>query len=257
MGGKKGGGSSQSGFVPQPAGTTSPELSAFLKEFTEQSRPVRQDVFAQINEAQRTGGIGAQIPSIQKSVEASRAATSGALRGFDEQSASAGPGFAGSEFSKRIRALMALSGAQETEAIPTTYAKQLSDVAPALALGSASTLTSGLVPMSQLGLQSTISRQQVNAQQQAAKGQSDSATIGAIVSIAAIAAQAYCWIAETLYGRYSVKAYRARLGLARWDGPTAAFVRWVYVWAGPLLARRRWLCLPLKPLFDAAVRRGR
>ena len=124
-------GSSQSGFAYQP----DPSISQFTSEVREQSRPVREEVFKQVFEALRTGGIGARLPIAQRGVESSRAATSATLRELDEGFAQAGG--RNNEFNQRIRALTSMAGAQETEAIPTAIAREWADIAPSLALGSA------------------------------------------------------------------------------------------------------------------------
>src|SRR3989304_3775010 len=116
-GGRRSSGGGGGGFTSTP----DPEVSAFAKEVREQSRPVREEVFKQVFEALRTGGIGARLPIAQRAVESSRSATSATLRELDEGFAQAGG--RNNEFYQRIRALTALAGRQETEGIPTAIAR--------------------------------------------------------------------------------------------------------------------------------------
>lgn len=70
-----------------------------------------------------------------------------------------------------------------------------------------------------------------------------------------------CWIAAAIYGDGTPAFYRARnFIMHKWTGLVADATRYVYRVVGPWLAprvrRHAWLRRALKPLFDAAVRRG-
>jgi len=154
---------------PQLTANPDPELQAFTKEIRETSKPVRDEVFSQVLEALKTGGVGAQIPSIQRSVEASKQATSSALRGLDEDLASSGFGRTG--FGARARGETLLAGEQATAQIPTLMAQDWLSVAPSLALGSAAQSFGGLTSAAGIGTQQRIAGSQIQAQRDIAKGQ--------------------------------------------------------------------------------------
>ena len=154
----------------QITGAPDPNVSGFVKEVRQQSGPVRDQVFSQISEALRTGGVNARIPIIQSSVEASKAATSQALKGLDQQTAQAGPGYANSPFAQMVRAQTQLQGSQSTEAIGPAIAKEFVDIAPSVALGSSAQIFTGLGTASSLGLQGAIAGQSLQAQRDIAKG---------------------------------------------------------------------------------------
>jgi hypothetical protein len=167
MGGGKGGsaGSGSTAITANP----DPETSAFTKELREGSKPIRDEVFGQVLEALKTGGIGARLPIIQKSVEASRAATSQALT--DTKAAASGTGLEKSPFLARILAETRLGGEQQTNAIPQAVAKEFIDIAPALATGSSAQILTGLLGAGSLGNQRSIAGSQVQASRDIAKGQ--------------------------------------------------------------------------------------
>ena len=154
---------------PQLTANPDPELSAFTKEIRETSKPVRDEVFGQVLEALKTGGVGAQIPSIQRSVEASRGATAQALRGTEEDLAASGLGR--TAFGQRALAETRLAGEQQTAQIPTLMAQDFLSVAPSLALGSAAQSFSGLTSAAGIGTQQRIAGSQIQAQRDIAKGQ--------------------------------------------------------------------------------------
>lgn len=137
-GGGKGGSSQTS---------ASRELEAFTGELREQSRPVRQEVFAQILEGLRTGGIGARIPIIQQAVEASRQATSSALRQLDQSLAQTG--LAGTAFGARARGETLLAGEQRTAQLPTELVQQFINTALSQATQTPTTIVQGLGAASQ------------------------------------------------------------------------------------------------------------
>jgi hypothetical protein len=178
------GGGGKSGS--QVSTTPDPNISAFVQEVRGESRPVRQEIFRQVTEALKTGGVGAQIPLITRAVESSRAATS---RTLAETEASLGRSrLAGTPFGQRILAETRLGGETATAQIPTALAQQFTSVAPNLALGSAGTVISGLTNASQIG----VAQRQIGAQESIAQmqmwGQIISALLGAGGSVGSGAA---------------------------------------------------------------------
>jgi hypothetical protein len=167
MGGGKGG-SSREGST-NISSTPDPEVSAFTKELREGTKPIRDEVYGQVLEALRTGGIGARLPIIQRSVEGSRAATSQALR--DTTASASGTGLEQSPFLARVLAETRLAGNRSTNAIPTNIAKEFIDIAPALATGSSAQILTGLLGAGQLGNQRSIAGSQIQASRDIAKGQ--------------------------------------------------------------------------------------
>lgn len=149
-----GGGKSQ-------ARSSGANLDKFLAEFQEQSGPARQTFFDQLNEALTTGGVGARLPIIQKSVEASKSATSAARVATTESLAKAGIG--GTPFGQQILAGQELQGNLATAQIPTNIIQQLIAQAPGAVLGSAQTLSGGFGQAAQVGAQRAGQDQQLFA----------------------------------------------------------------------------------------------
>lgn len=96
--------------------------------------------------------MGAQIPLIQRSVESSRAATSGALRGLEGDIAKS-PGLGGTPFAARLRSQTRMAGDQQTAGIPTQIASQMASQAPNLALSLPQISNQGLNASGQLSSQ--------------------------------------------------------------------------------------------------------
>ncbi len=126
-------------------------LDKFVSEFAEVSKPARETFFGQLQEALTTGGIGARIPIIQKSVEASKSATSAALRGTEESLAKAG--IAGDPFGQRVLAQTRLAGETQTSQIPTNIIREMLAGAQSAVLGSAQTITGGFGQLAAVGAQ--------------------------------------------------------------------------------------------------------
>jgi len=252
-GGKGGGvGGNQISATPDPA------ISAFTEEVRAGTKPIRDTVFAQISEALRTGGVGARLPIVQKGNEASRSATSAALRSFDE--ATAGTGTERSPLTAAARGQISLAGEQRTAGIPVEAARELTQIAPNVALGSASTIIQGLTNAAGIGTQQAIGGEQIAAQRDIAKGNQQAAIISGIFSAVGGAAggAAACWIAAVLYGEGSMEFYAARSWIFhQWRGPVAACTRITYRIIGrPVawIARRSPLVQSwLRPWFDRAV----
>lgn len=124
-----------------PSTSASKAGEGFAKELQEQSRPLRQELFTQLLEGLQTGGVGAQIPIIQRSVEQSRVAGSNSLRQLDEQLALSG--LAGTPFGERSRAETVRLNEQNTASIPTNIVQQFIGQAPSLVTGTGQTATQG------------------------------------------------------------------------------------------------------------------
>lgn len=97
------------------------------------------------------------------------------------------------------------------------------------------------------------------SQREQAEKQGVGSSIG---TIAGIAAMAYCWVAEAIYGTDAEEFKLARWWIStQWEGRLADAARFVYRHVGPGLAphvrRHRALRVMLKPLFDLAVARAR
>src|SRR5262245_47727887 len=102
-----GGDVGKGGKVGGAAGT--PEVRNLASSLQQQgstifseTQPVMQQLLGQMSEALSTGGVGAQIPLIQKSVEASRQATSQGLREAEELGARVGGGRGSSALSNTL-----------------------------------------------------------------------------------------------------------------------------------------------------------
>lgn len=117
-----------------------------------ESTPLRRETLNQTLEAMRTGGVRAQIPLIQRSVEASRAGQSTALRGLEGQISQA-PGLGGTPFAARLQAMTRLAGEQQTAGIPTQIAGQMAGQAPNLSLQFPSISNQGLAASGNLSSQ--------------------------------------------------------------------------------------------------------
>ena len=187
MGGERGKGGEVGGAWSSPqVRNLASQLQQQGATLFSQSQQVTQPLFAQMAEALNTGGIGAQIPLIQKSVEASRQATSQGLREAEELGARVGGGRGSSALSNTLGQL-ALQGNLATSQIPTNIASQFISAAPSFALG-----TSGQA----LGYGGTAggifnTAQGIQAQRDIAKGQQQSQLISSIGSLAGAAGAAF------------------------------------------------------------------
>jgi hypothetical protein len=135
MGGERGKGGEVGGAWSSPeVRSLASSLQQQGSTLFSQSQPVTQQLLAQMSEALSTGGVGAQIPLIQKSVEASRQATSQGLREAEELGARTGGGRGSSALSNTLGQL-ALQGNLATSQITTNIASQFIAAAPGFALG--------------------------------------------------------------------------------------------------------------------------
>lgn len=138
-----------------------------------QAKPVQKELFGQTLEALRTGGVGAQIPIIQRTVESQKQALSGSLK--DLEGGLAGSNLAGTPFGQRILAQTAMQGRQEISNVPTAFAQQFISGAPGLTQGATGQGINLLGQASQTG--AGIYGQQLQGKQ--AKGQSKAQGAGA------------------------------------------------------------------------------
>lgn len=122
-GGKGGGGGGGGGQSAEQKATT----RFFLENV---SKPLADLLVPQIGEALSTGGVGARIPVAQKSVEASRSATSKSL--IDIATNLERAGILRTPTGQAVLGQAALSGEQRTRAIPTDIAAALANLAPDL-----------------------------------------------------------------------------------------------------------------------------
>ena len=168
--------------------TTDPAMSAAVSEMTATSRPVRNEVYRQVLEAMTTGGIGARLPIVQRGVEASRAATSSAMRQID--AGMAGTGLARSPYAQNLRNQALLQGELAANAIPTNVAKEYIDIAPALASGSSAQILTGLAQAAGIGQSGNIANAQIQASRDIAKGNQQAGMLSSLGQMAAMWAMA-------------------------------------------------------------------
>lgn len=95
------------------------------------ARPIQKEFGAQTLEALRTGGVGAQIPIIQRAVEQTRQAGAQGLRATEESLAQRNLG--GTPFGERILAQTRQQGRLAAAQIPTQFAQQFITGAPGFA----------------------------------------------------------------------------------------------------------------------------
>jgi len=124
-----------------------------------QSGPVRKELFAQVLEALKTGGVGAQIPVIQRAVENSRAASGQALQQTSDQLA--GANLSGTPYGQSILAQGRIAGNLASANIPTDIAQQFIGMGPGLATTTAQQGLGAVQSATSLNLQ----RQEFNAEQ--------------------------------------------------------------------------------------------
>lgn len=111
------------GAPQRPAAPTMPTVGAGPAA---ERVPTLDTLIAQIDEALKTGGVGAQMPIISRATEASRRATSSALSQLDEQLAATGLGR--SSYGMRNRGDILLRGEQATADIGPRIAQQFVDL---------------------------------------------------------------------------------------------------------------------------------
>lgn len=224
------------------------QLEAFAGELRTESRPGRRELFGQIFEALRTGGIGARLPIIQRAVESSMGATSQALRETEDRLR--GVGLEGTPFGQRILSDVTREGEFATSQIPTNIAQELINLAPSFITGAGQTATGA-------GGAATAANARVQSANVAAQAQILSSLILGASGAGAAGGAAVCWIAYALYGPTDKFVYafswvngpmlRSKLG---------KLAHKLYLKIGPTIAKYPVLCQLLKPLFDRAVSKG-
>lgn len=116
-----------------PTKTQSPQgldqLLNAAQTILRQTGPVRKELLGQTLEALKTGGVGAQIPIIQRAVEQSKEATGQALKGTSDQAAAGG---VTGPYLQSILAATRMKGEQNTSQIPTEIASNFIAGAPSL-----------------------------------------------------------------------------------------------------------------------------
>ena len=97
------------------AGSTTyeePEISKTMAKLSEQlfqeATPGRRELFGQGLEALKTGGVSAQIPSVQRAVESSKMALGDAIKSIDTNMGTAGLG--GTPYAERTKAETTMKG---------------------------------------------------------------------------------------------------------------------------------------------------
>lgn len=105
-------------------------LQSMGERLFNQGSPARKTILSQLQEALKTGGVGAKIPLIQQAVSASNQANSAALKSTSEQLAQRN---IGGPFASRILAAQRLTGEQNTARLPTSIAENfISQMTPFL-----------------------------------------------------------------------------------------------------------------------------
>ena len=118
------GGSSSKTSTGSATSPFAPLIAKFAKSFLPSAKAFGQ----QETEALKTGGVNAQIPIINRAVDASRGAESSANQ--DTQQALARAGLANTSFGAQILGNQEMQGAQKTAAIPTDIASQFISAVP-------------------------------------------------------------------------------------------------------------------------------
>lgn len=121
-----GGGSSKTS-----TGTESSPYAGLIAQFGRAFLPSAKAFGAQETEALKTGGVNAQIPIINRAVDASRGAESQANTQLQESLARAG--LANTSFGAQILGNQQMAGAQRTAEIPTDIAGQFIGAVPGTA----------------------------------------------------------------------------------------------------------------------------
>jgi hypothetical protein len=143
----------------------------------------------QILSALQTGGVGAQIPIINRAQEGSRQATSNALRGVDDSLGKFN--LAGTPYGEALRANTTLAGETATNRIPTDTASQfITGAMPYItASPGVGTAAPGLQAGTAIGNQTIQAKTAADVANKQATSQMISAGIGAIGSIGGAAAK--------------------------------------------------------------------
>ena len=128
MGGGKGGGGNASDMMS--SGQTSSPYAPLLAAFGKAALPVFQTQANQISQAQNTGGVNAQIPIINSSIDASREAASTSME--STRSALARAGLSDSSFGQRVLASQQGQEGSFISQIPSQAASSFIGLVPGL-----------------------------------------------------------------------------------------------------------------------------
>lgn len=109
-------------------GTESSPYAPLIAKFAKAFLPAAKTFGQQETEALKTGGVNAQIPIINRAVDASRGAESEA--NTQTQEALARAGLANTSFGQRILGDQEMAGAQKTAEIPANIASQFISAVP-------------------------------------------------------------------------------------------------------------------------------
>lgn len=234
LGGGKGGNSGRNG---------QDLLSNTIADLTAETRPIRQELSSQFQEALTTGGIGARIPIITAMQEQSKAATANALRGTGEQLSM--QGLSRTPFAASTLAGIRQQGDLATSLIPSSVAQSFIAGAPSYAMAPVGAMIGGAGTLSN-----------VQANRDIAKSNNQTQLYTSTMNAFASAAKGFCWVARRLYGERSCEAKLARYYIGyRWRGPVARCGVVLYCRYGERVSRWRVATL-LRPLFDVAVRKA-
>lgn len=127
--GKGGGGGSES------------QMTQLLKDLTGETKPIRDILGSQYQEALTTGGVGAQIPLITAMQEQSRMGTSKALRGTEDQLSQ--QGLARTPWGASTMAGVRQQGEMATSLIPSQVAQGYVGNAPSYAMAPVGAMIGG------------------------------------------------------------------------------------------------------------------
>lgn len=117
-------------------------LEGTIKDLSAESKPIRDILSTQFQEALSTGGApGAQLPLIGKMMEQSRLGTANAVRGTTEGLAASG--LSRTPFAQSILADTRLRGESATSMIPSQVAQGFIGAAPSYAMAPVGAMISG------------------------------------------------------------------------------------------------------------------
>jgi len=231
------------GQTSKGGGGSSKVLEAQGKQVFDESTPMRQELLGQMTELMRTGATpGAQVPIIQRAVEAQRQAQSGAYKAA--VGSLAGAGLGDDPYSRGLLASQQTAGDMTTAAIPTQIGQQMLGMAPNLAMGfpqiaGTNVANAGNVQNSAKGMEIQTMGQMFNTARGAPGG------------------KGFCWVAEVLYGKWDQRTYAARRWVSTHDNTfTRAYRQHGRSWA-IWLERWPYVRPVVRPIWDAMAWAGR
>lgn len=117
-------------------------LESMAQQLFGETSPLRALLTSQMEEALATGGVGAQIPIIQRAEERARLATSQAMEGVERELARTG--LAGTPFGETLRAETARRGEFDISQIRPTMTSQFLAQIPGYTMGTTQTGIGGM-----------------------------------------------------------------------------------------------------------------